>query len=41
MQKLVTIYLDNMAYEGSSMFKDHAGKHGHVEEHLKTELAEG
>jgi hypothetical protein len=23
------------------MFKGHAGKHGHVEEHLKTELAEG
>jgi hypothetical protein len=41
MQKLVTIYLDNMAYEGSTMFKGHAGKHGHVEEHLKAELAEG
>jgi hypothetical protein len=41
MQKLVTIYLDNMAYEGSTMFKGHAAKHGHVEEHLKAELAEG
>jgi len=41
MQKLVTIYLDNMAYEGSTMFKGHAGKHGHVEEHLKAELGEG
>ena len=41
MQKRVTIYLDNMAYEGSTMFKGHAGKHGHVEEHLKSELAGG
>lgn len=41
MQKLVTIYLDNMASEGSTMFKGHAGKHGHVEEHLKSELAGG
>ena len=41
MQKLVTVYLDNMAYEGSTMFKGHAGKHGHVEVHLKAELAEG
>jgi len=41
MQKLVTIYLDNMAYEGSTMFKGHAGKHGHVEEHLQQYLAEG
>ena len=41
MQKLVTIYLDNMAYEGSTMFKGHAARHGQVEEHLKAELAEG
>ena len=36
MQKLVTIYLDNMAYEDSTMFKGHANKHGVAEEHLVT-----
>lgn len=41
MQKLVTIYLDNMAYDDSTMFKGHANKHGVVEEHLKSELSEG
>lgn len=41
MQKLVTIYLDNMAYDGATMFKGYAAKHGHVEEYLKSELAEG
>ena len=41
MQKLVTIYLDNMGYEGSTMFKGHANKHGQVEEHLQHYLNEG
>lgn len=41
MQKLVTIYLDNMAYEGSTMFKGHSNKHGVAKEHLKNELSEG
>jgi hypothetical protein len=41
MQKLVTIYLDNMAYEDSTMFKGHANKHGVAEEHLVTELSDG
>ncbi len=41
MQKLVTIYLDNMGYEGSTMFKGHSNKHGLVEEHLQHYLNEG
>jgi len=41
MQKLVTIYLDNMGYEGSTMFKGHSNKHGLVEEHLQQHLDEG
>jgi hypothetical protein len=40
-QKLVTIYLDNMGYEGSTMFKGHSNKHGLVEEHLQQHLEEG
>jgi hypothetical protein len=42
MQKLVTIYLDNMAYaKGKMLVGSLADKHGLVEEHLKTDLAEG
>ena len=42
MQKLVTIYLENMAYaEGKLLVGSLADKHGLAEEHLKTELAEG
>ncbi len=41
MQKLVTIYLDNMGYEGSTMFKGYSDKHGLVEEHLQQHLDEG
>lgn len=42
MQKLVTIYLDNTAYaKGKTIFGSFADKHGLVEEHLKTELADG
>lgn len=41
MQKLVTIYLDNVAYEGATMFKGYANKHGQVEEHLQQYLDDG
>ena len=42
MQKLVTIYLDNLAYmEGSWVKASHADRHGAGEEHLKEELASG
>ncbi len=42
MQKLVTIYLDNMAYgKGKLLIGSLADKHGLVEEHLKAELATG
>ena len=41
-QKLVTIYLENMAYsKGKKLFLSFADKHGLVEEHLTAELAEG
>jgi hypothetical protein len=41
MQKLITIYLDNMAYDGMTMLKGHANRHGQAEEHLKELLADG
>jgi hypothetical protein len=42
MQKLVTIYLDNMAYgKGKLLVGSFADKHGLVEEHLKDDLATG
>ena len=42
MQNLVTIYLDNTAYgKGKTIFGSFADKHGLVEEHLRTELADG
>lgn len=41
-QKLVTIYLDNAAYgKGKMLVGSFAERHGTVEEHLATELAEG
>ena len=41
-QKLVTIYLDNMAYaKGKTLFASFADKHGLVEEHLQAYLDEG
>ena len=41
-QKLVTVYLDNMAYaKGKTIFASFADKHGLVEEHLQTYLDEG
>ena len=41
-QKLVTIYLENMAYgKGKTIFASFAEQHGLVEEHLTAELAEG
>ncbi len=42
MQKLVTIYLDNMAYaKGKMLVGSFADKHGLVEEHLQPLLADG
>ena len=42
MQKLVTIYLDNMAYgKGKLIVGSFADKHGLVEEHLQPYLDEG
>ena len=41
MQKLVTIYLDNMFYAKSKMILGFGEKHGLVEEHLRAYLAEG
>jgi hypothetical protein len=44
-QKLVTLYLDSEAYEGEgfkALFNTNKGsKHGHLEEHLKEDLAKG
>jgi hypothetical protein len=41
-QKLVTIYLDNIAYaRGKTLVGSFADKHGLVEEHLAAFLAEG
>ena len=40
-QKLVTIYLDNMAYAKGKMIGSFADKHGLVEEHLQTYLDDG
>jgi hypothetical protein len=41
-QKLVTIYLDNMAYaKGKVLVGSFADKHGLVEEHLQTYLDDG
>jgi len=41
-QKLVTIYLDNMAYaKGKTIFASFADKHGLVEEHLQSFLEDG
>lgn len=41
-QKLVTIYLDNMAYaKGKVLVGSFADKHGLVEEHLETYLSQG
>lgn len=42
MQKLVTIYLDNLAYmDGKILVSTKAKDHGTVEEHLASHLAEG
>lgn len=42
MQKLVTIYLDNMAYgKGKLVVGSFADKHGLVEGHLRDDLAQG
>ena len=43
MQKLVTVYLDNGAYRGGRMLMKtyFAEKHGCVEEHLQSYLADG
>lgn len=42
MQKLVTIYLENFAYaKGRMLVGSLADKHGLVEEHLQSHLAEG
>ena len=41
-QKLVTLYLDNMAYaKGKMIVGSFADKHGLVEEHLQTYLDDG
>lgn len=41
-QKVVTIYLDNMAYaKGKVLVTSFADKHGLVEEHLDTYLSQG
>ncbi len=42
MQKLVTIYLENLAYaEGRVLVGSLAEHHGRVEEHLQSYLADG
>jgi len=42
MQKLVTIYLDNMAYaKGKLLVGSFADRHGQVEEHLQSYLSDG
>jgi hypothetical protein len=42
MQKLVTVYLDNMAYaKGKMIVGSFADKHGLVEEHLQDDLQNG
>ncbi len=42
MQKLVTIYLENSAYsKGKMIVTTYADKHGLVEEHLASYLADG
>lgn len=42
MQKLVTIYLENTAYgKGKALVGSFADKHGLVEEHLQSYLADG
>jgi hypothetical protein len=42
MQKLVTIYLDNMAYaKGKMLVGSFADKHALVEEHLQQHLSQG
>ena len=40
-QKLVTIYLDNMAYAKGKAVGSFADKHGQAEEHLQTYLDDG
>ena len=41
-QKLVTVYLDNLAYGGGKWLQPGFGdKHGLIEEHLASYLAEG
>jgi hypothetical protein len=40
-QKLVTIYLDNMAYAKGKAVGSFADKHGLVEEHLQAYLDDG
>jgi hypothetical protein len=40
-QKLVTIYLDNMAYAKGKAVGSFADKHGLVEEHLQSYLDDG
>ena len=41
-QKLVTIYLDNMAYaKGKLVVASFADKHGLIEEHLSSHLEDG
>ena len=40
-QKLVTIYLDNMAYAKGKAVGSFADKHGLAEEHLQTYLDDG
>jgi hypothetical protein len=42
MQKLVTIYLDNSAYaKGKVLVASFGDKHGLVEEHLQSYIADG
>ncbi len=42
MQKLITIYLNNQAYDKGKFFAgSNANKHGFVEEHLQNYLQEG
>jgi len=41
MQKLVTIYLDNMSYKPEGIFAGVSSQHGKVEEHLAEYLTAG
>jgi len=42
MQKLVTVYLDSIAYsQGKWLQTDHAKRHGCIEEHLEDYLTDG